>query len=70
MLSQTKNARYKRKIRGKKAAEEGREPGVNGRPPCVDGKGTEVIIDLIRTDAELGVFHTVDWVRELVLFCS
>jgi hypothetical protein len=70
MLSQTKNARHKRKIKEKKAAGEGREPSINGRSACVDGKGTEVIVDLIRMDAKFGVFHTVDWVREVVLFCS
>jgi hypothetical protein len=67
-FSQTKNARYKRKCRADIAKKTGRNVGVNGRPPCVDKKGTEIILDLIFCDAKNGVYHTIDWVKDVVLY--
>jgi hypothetical protein len=60
----------KRQYRAKKAIEEGRLPGIPGRPGLTDYESEKFIISKIREHADFGVFHEIGWLAEMVkIYC-
>jgi hypothetical protein len=65
-FSDDKRTLRKREKRAEKAKEEGRLPGINGRPPIFDKEADDIVSKKIFEDANEGIYHDISWVKEMV----